>query len=186
MTQAEALAFGDQLERRMASRWGRHVDPQYARLASFLRSLPSQQEQRVSPKEAWPMTRLRSALENYGRHHPWCASWQSNAQKYEECNCGLAESLKIGRDPFYMSKEWCMAAAEREGNSEVGAGMLPEPPPPVPEEIGKLISNYGITVGAMYLHPSSDRCLDDSRAARAALESAIQRLKGPTEPSDTI
>lgn len=36
----------------------------------------------------WQCTRLRSGLENWGRHHPWCRYDATNP-----CNCGLAELL---------------------------------------------------------------------------------------------
>ena len=38
--------------------------------------------------ESWIITRLRSALEAYGRHYEWCAVHEG-----EECVCGLEDHL---------------------------------------------------------------------------------------------
>lgn len=43
----------------------------------------------------WTITRLRSALENWGKHHPWCVSTRLIVEDREPCNCGYDEACKI-------------------------------------------------------------------------------------------
>jgi hypothetical protein len=45
----------------------------------------------------WEITRLRSALGNWGRHHEWCLSLR-NANLPEPCNCGLAQAIADSSD----------------------------------------------------------------------------------------
>lgn len=42
----------------------------------------------------WIITRLRSALENYGHHHPWCAVAKAGARAPVTCDCGLDDYTK--------------------------------------------------------------------------------------------
>lgn len=87
-------------------------------------------------------------LREYGRHRPNCTTYGGRPGG---CECGWdAASSLVGKllsgkpagepAPIVLSKEWCLAAAEREGDSAIGAGRLalelsPEvlaaaPPPP--------------------------------------------------------
>ena len=38
----------------------------------------------------WEMTLAKSALENWGRHHPWCAL---SSDPNWVCSCGLADAI---------------------------------------------------------------------------------------------
>lgn len=45
----------------------------------------------------WHVTRLRSALQNWGRHHDWCNVRKSplGDAPPEACNCGLVAELSV-------------------------------------------------------------------------------------------
>lgn len=65
------------------------------------------------------LIRAKSALENWGRHHDWCATRYTVPGA---CSCGLAEAIRDATPTSFMSKDWCIAAAEREGTQDVSVG----------------------------------------------------------------
>ncbi len=74
------------------------------------------------PAEAWQITTLRSALENWGRHFDRCAI--SSGVGGPACTCGLAKALEDSHS-FAMSKEWCLAMAAKEGDKDSTIGRPP-------------------------------------------------------------
>lgn len=63
----------------------------YRNLAASLRVSPSGE-----PQREWEFTVLISALENYGKHHPWCR-YVALMSNVGPCDCGLEKVLAEAR-----------------------------------------------------------------------------------------
>jgi hypothetical protein len=120
---------------------------------------------------------LRSALENWGRHFEWCASRTSTAAEAVSCDCGLAREL-ADRPFSFMTKEWCIAAAIREGDSEVSAGAPGAVSPAAPDA---LAVDCPICIA-----DAGEGCvrLDDARPIPYPHPARLAAVVAPTAPAD--
>jgi hypothetical protein len=61
---------------------------------------------------AWQLTRAKSALENWGRHHGHCAYYDDGTHiGAHECTCGLAQAIRDA-DPVIVANSVSPANTE--------------------------------------------------------------------------
>ena len=67
-----------------------------------------------------------------------------------------------------ISREWCLAAANREGDSEVGAGALALDPAPQMTILKTVLGDVFDAIEALYGTDGLERIVDHCRAAERA------------------